>query len=65
MSDKTTDTRKQWVVRDELGEIQCAIYATTQDEAIDIFCRPALRREAYFGPRDGIFGGWTCEEFVK
>ena len=58
-----TTKRRQWVVRDELGETVCAIYAVSRDEAIDIFCHPALRREAYFSPRNGDLGGWTCEEY--
>jgi len=49
---------RKFVVCDQDGEIIEIIYADTRDEAIDTFCRPALRKEAYFGPD----GEWSWEE---
>jgi hypothetical protein len=50
---------KHWIVRDETGALFCLIAAASRDKAINAFCYPALRKEAYFGP-DG--DGWACEE---
>ncbi len=62
--------RRRWLIRDETGRAICTLRATDRDDAIAQFCAPALKPEAYFGPRhtegttEGTTeaGGWTVEE---
>lgn len=54
--DLTTIEARRYDIRDDEDRIVASVYARNRDEAIDIFCLPALRREAYF-----VHGGWTCE----
>ncbi len=64
-------TDPSWLIRDETGAAIRVIWAADRDAAIAVFCAPALRPDAYFGPRqlastrpDGPpiwVGGWTCE----
>lgn len=49
---------KRFVIRDELGHPVEAYMARDVDHAIELFCYPALRKEAYFGPGSG----WTCAQ---
>jgi hypothetical protein len=51
---------RRFIVCDQNGGTFEIVYAKTRDEAIDTFCRPLLRKEAFFGP-DAIWQ-WTCEE---
>jgi len=53
-----TDASPAWVIRDETGARIARCKAESREAAIEAFCFPALRPEAYFGPD----GGWTCVE---
>jgi hypothetical protein len=48
----------RWVISDECGNPVASCRAATREKAIEAFCYPALRADAYFSTE----GGWTCDQ---